>query len=137
MNIPILTTGYYDLEKYEPIGLINSVSVHSISLIRGIFSSITSIFGGQQTLIEQKYKDIRDQAIGGLIQEGKLVGAVLIIGLDVEVSEIAGEFMVYVASGTALKYKNTSLAMVAGSSKKINKKTPKLIKEKTSKKTKK
>jgi hypothetical protein len=22
MNIPILTTGYYDLEKYEPIGLI-------------------------------------------------------------------------------------------------------------------
>jgi hypothetical protein len=46
--------------------------------------------------------------------------------------------MVYVASGTALKYKNTSLAMVAGSSKKINKKTPKLVKkEKISKKTKK
>ena len=112
MSIPILTTGYYDLDLYEPIGMINSVSVHAISMIRGFLSGITSIFGGQQTLIETKYKDIRDQSIEGLLQQAKNVGANLVVGLDVEVSSIANEFMVYVASGTALRYKKTSVGIL-------------------------
>jgi uncharacterized protein YbjQ (UPF0145 family) len=112
MSIPILTTGYYDLDLYEPIGMISSVSVHAISIIRGFLSGITSIFGGQQTLIETKYKDIRDQSIEGLLQQAKNVGANLVVGLDVEVSSIANEFMVYVASGTALKYKKKPVGIV-------------------------
>jgi uncharacterized protein YbjQ (UPF0145 family) len=112
MSIQVLTTGYYDLELYDTIGMISSVSVHAISIIRGFLSGITGIFGGQQTLIEQKYKDIRDQAIQGLLKEANNVGANLIVGLDVEVSSISNEFMVFVASGTALKYKKPILGIL-------------------------
>jgi len=133
MSIPILTTGYYDLDLYEPIGMISNVSVHAISLIRGFLSGITSIFGGQQTLIETKYKDIRNAAIEGLLKEANNVGANLVVGLDVEVSSISNEFMVFVASGTALKYKKSTIGILQqGGLKKL-----KDIKKKNKKDTKK
>ena len=139
MSIQILTTGYYDLELYDTIGMISSVSVHSISIIRGFLSGITGIFGGQQTLIEKKYKDIRDAAIEGLLKEANNVGANLIIGLDVEVSQIGDEFMVFVASGTALKYKKPAIGIVQqGGIKKLKeKKESKKTSKKDTKKDKK
>jgi uncharacterized protein YbjQ (UPF0145 family) len=140
MSIQILTTGYYDLELYDTIGMISSVSVHSISIIRGFLSGITGIFGGQQTLIEKKYKDIRYDAIEGLLKEANSVGANLIVGLDVEVSQIGDEFMVFVASGTALKYKKPPVGIVQqGGIKKLKgkKDSKKIIKKENKASTKK
>jgi uncharacterized protein YbjQ (UPF0145 family) len=106
MIFPILTTGYYDMNKYEPIGLVSSIPVHSISAIRGLVSGFTGLFGGRQQVIEKKFLDIRKEALYELEQEAKAMGAVMIIGLEFELCEFSNEFVVYGASGTALKLKS-------------------------------
>lgn len=131
MNFPILTTGYYDMNKYEPIGLVSSIPVHSISAIRGLVSGITGFFGGRQQIIEKKFLDIRKEALYELEKEAKTMGAVMIIGLEFDVSELGNEFVIYGASGTALKLKT-----IKGGSKKDVKIENKPNKEIKPKKTK-
>jgi uncharacterized protein YbjQ (UPF0145 family) len=139
MGFPILTTGYYDMNKYEPIGLVSSIPVHSISAIRGLVSSVTGWFGGRQPTIEKKFLDIRREALKELEEEAKKLGSVMIIGLEFDVSELGNEFVIYGASGTALKLKTSSSVMKGGIKKetKKNKKQSKVKNNNKSKKNKK
>jgi len=138
MNFPILTTGYYNMNKYEPIGLVSSIPVHSISAIRGLVSGITGFFGGRQQVIEKKFLDIRKEALYELEQEAKAMGAVMIIGLEFDVSELGNEFVIYGASGTALKLKSGASGMKGGIKKEVkSKKDSKVKKNKKSNKDKK
>ena len=139
MSFPILTTGYYDMNKYEPIGLVSSIPVHSISAIRGLVSGITGFFGGRQQVIEKKFLDIRREALFELEKEAKRMGAVMIIGLEFDVSELGNEFVIYGVSGTALKLKSSRLLMKGGIKKEIknDKKQSKVKNDNKSKKDKK
>jgi uncharacterized protein YbjQ (UPF0145 family) len=138
MNFPILTTGYYNMNKYEPIGLVSSIPVHSISAIRGLVSGITGFFGGRQQVIEKNFLDIRKEALYELEQEAKAMGAVMIIGLEFDVSELGNEFVIYGASGTALKLKSGASGMKGGIKKEVkSKKDSKVKKNKKSNKDKK
>ena len=139
MSFPILTTGYYDMNKYEPIGLVSSIPVHSISAIRGLVSGITGFFGGRQQVIEKKFLDIRREALFELEKEAKRMGAVMIIGLEFDVSELGNEFVIYGVSGTALKLKSGRLLMKGGIKKEIknDKKQSKVKNDNKSKKDKK
>ena len=137
MNFPILTTGYYDMNKYEPIGLVSSIPVHSISAIRGLVSGITGFFGGRQQVIEKKFLDIRKEALYELEQEAKAMGAVMIIGLEFDVSELGNEFVIYGASGTALKLKSGVSVMKGGKKENKSQKDSKVKKDKKSNKDKK
>lgn len=140
MSFPILTTGYYDMNKYEPIGLVSSIPVHSISAIRGLVSGFTGFFGGRQQVIEKKFLDIRREALYELEQEAKAMGAVMIIGLEFELCEFSNEFVVYGASGTALKLKSGTSGMKGGKKevkKKESQKDSKVKKDKKSNKDKK
>jgi uncharacterized protein YbjQ (UPF0145 family) len=139
MSFPILTTGYYNMNKYEPIGLVSSIPVHSISAIRGLVSGITGFFGGRQQVIEKKFLDIRKEALYELEQEAKAMGAVMIIGLEFNVSELGNEFVIYGASGTALKLKSGGSVMKGGIKKELkkdnkSKKESKIKKDKINKK---
>jgi len=104
MDIPILTIHYYDFNKYEPIGLVNSLSVHAISFLRGIVGGITSIFGGRQGVIQDKFLEVRNEILKELQQNAKKMGADLIVGLDIDITEL-GEDIIFAASATALKLK--------------------------------
>jgi len=141
MTFPILTTGYYDMNKYEPVGLVNSIPVHSISAIRGLVSSVTGWFGGRQPTIEKKFLDIRKEALKELEEEAKKLGGVMIIGLEFDVSELANEFVIYGASGTVLRLKNMKGGIKKDKTKKEkskkNNSKKEVKKENKSKKTKK
>ena len=104
-NIPILTTGFYDVNKYEPIDHINSLSVHGVSFLRGLVGGITSIFGGRQGVIEEKYLEIRAQILTELQENAQRMGADLVVGLDIDITQLGNEDIIFSANATALKLK--------------------------------
>ena len=99
MNIPILTVHTIP-DGYEPIGLIHSMSVHSINIIRDVFAGLTSIVGGKQELIETTYNETLNEALHNLKIEGLKVNADLIIGLDIDISAYE-QFYIFFCSATA------------------------------------
>ena len=99
----VVTTSYYDPTKYEVIGLVSGVSVHAISAIRGMFSGISSLFGGKQQLIEQKFLDVYYESIASLQDNAKKMGAEQVVALKVETSELGNEFVVFTEIGTAIR----------------------------------
>ena len=101
----LLTTGYYDTEKWEPIGLVQGISVHSISLFRGMYASISGVAGGKIPEIEKKYLDARGEALAELAAEATKHGADHVIGLEVETTELNKNFVVFIAAGTAVQAK--------------------------------
>lgn len=101
----LLTTGFYDVSKWEPIGLVQGVSVHAVSLFRSIFASVSGVAGGKIPEIEKKYIDARAEAVTQLINEAKNMGADHVIGLEVETTELGNNFVVFIAAGTAMKSK--------------------------------
>jgi len=99
----ILTTSYYNPAEYEPIGLINGLSVHSISALRGLFAGISGVFGGKQEMLEKKFLDIREEAIKSLEENAVKMGADMVVALKLETSELGSEYLVFNASGTGLR----------------------------------
>lgn len=99
----ILTTSYYNPSEYQPIGLVNGLSVHAISAIRGIFSGISGMFGNKQELLEKKFLDVREEAIASLENNAIKMGADMVVALKVETSELGNEFVLFTATGTVLK----------------------------------
>lgn len=101
----LLTTGYYDTAAWEPIGLVQGISVHSISLFRGMFASVSGVAGGKIPEIEKKYLDARGEALAELEAEATKLGADHVIGLEVETTELNKNFVVFIAAGTAVRRK--------------------------------
>jgi uncharacterized protein YbjQ (UPF0145 family) len=104
----ISTLATYDMEKYDIIGPVSGLSVHAISFFRNIVADITSLFGGAQSTIKEKFLDVRREAVQDMVEKAKANKADMIAGLDLEVTEMANNFVVCVATGTALKEKNKS-----------------------------
>ena len=106
MNIPILSIQIYDITKYEPIGMVNAISVHSISLLRNIFSNLTSLFGGQQELIESRYMELREEVLKKLRLKAYNMNADIVLGVEYDISTFDDKYMIFSINGTALKLKN-------------------------------
>jgi len=100
------TTGYYNMQELEPIGVVHGISVHAISFFRGLFGSVSGLFGGRQLEIEQKYLDVRAEAIADLTQRAQQMGADEVVGIEVETTELGNNFVVFIAAGTAMKRKH-------------------------------
>lgn len=124
----VLTTTYFDEDKWIPIGLVTGMSIRAISVFRGLFSGIMSIPGGKIEVIEQKFVEAREEALQEMIQNAKANGSTRIIAVDIDVSELsrgdANAFIVFTATGTALKPKNKKNTQNGGR-KKTNKRTSK------------
>ena len=121
----ISTLQTYDSDKYEIIGPVSGMSIHSISFIRNIFSGFTSLFGGKQDSIKTKFMDVRNESIKEMIQIAKNNNSDMISGLIIELTELGAEFVVCIATGTALKLKEEK--------KEIKKQSPLLYKKTKSK----
>ena len=97
---------YYDKSKYEPIGMVSATAVDAVSAVRGMISGLTSLFGGQQTLIETKFADIRKRCLEKLKLEAAIHrDVVMMVGVDFDVSEMI-QFVVCVGTATLLVRKN-------------------------------
>lgn len=105
----ILTTTYFDEDKWTPIGLVTGMSVRAISIFRGLFSGLMSIPGGKMEAIEKKFIEAREEALKEMVQNAKANGATRVIAVDIDVSELSrgdtNAFIVFTATGTALKQK--------------------------------
>ena len=108
MDIPILSIQKYDMSKYEPIEIVNALSIHSISLIRDMFGNILSLFGGQQGLIEQKYLELRNKVLQKLYTNAKKIKADMVIGVDYDITIFDGKYMLFSMNGTALRLKKNN-----------------------------
>jgi uncharacterized protein YbjQ (UPF0145 family) len=107
-KILILTTGHYDLNKYEPIGLINANVAHGLSLFRGAVSGFTSIFGGSQSIISEKYDEMQRELYNQVYLKANAMGADLVVGLDVDQTILIDQNFIFSAYATALKLKKNN-----------------------------
>jgi len=108
----------YDTNLYEPIGVVNGMSIHALSYVRNIAVNITSLFGGKQTKIQDKFMDIRREAIKNMIDSAKTTDAAMIGNVQIEFSEMANEFFICIATGTALRLKTQQISKSLATKKK-------------------
>ena len=106
MSLKLFTTHNYDENVYAPLGFVRGTMVHSVSILRDFVGNVTGIFGGINTAINKKIDDTYDEAIQELVKytKDKYPSATAIAGINVSLTEMR-EFIICVASGTALETK--------------------------------
>ena len=109
MTLKLFTTHNYDENAYTPLGLVRGTMVHAVSVLRDVVGNITGIFGGVNKAINKKIDDTYDEAVEALIKytTSKYPSATAIAGINVSLTEMR-EFIICVASGTALSPKSSS-----------------------------
>ena len=108
-HIPVSTSPYYDTNLYEPITIVHGMSAHAISALRGIALSVTSFMGGKQSMLEKKFSDSRNECLRQIIEHAIKLKADMIVDLEILDSVFLGEYVIFMATGTAVKkisYKN-------------------------------
>ncbi len=104
----VYTTGFYDVNEWEPVDMVTVSHNESISTLRDIGVGIGQIFGGKSDLLEKKIVDLRE----GLIKEAeKLVKSkgdnYIIVGFNMETSQFERVFVI-IGTGTLLRKKKQS-----------------------------
>ena len=101
----VYTTGFYDVNEWEPVDMVTVSHNESISALRDIGVGFGQIFGGKSDLLEKKIVDLRE----GLIKEAeKLVKSkgdnYIIVGFNMETSQFERVFVI-IGTGTLLRKK--------------------------------
>ena len=104
----VYTTGFYDVNEWEPVDMVTVSHNESISALRDIGVGFGQIFGGKSDLLEKKIVDLRE----GLIKEAeKLVKSkgsdYMIVGFNMETSQFERVFVI-IGTGTLLRKKKQS-----------------------------
>jgi len=105
--IPLATTPFYDISRYDIIGIATSITVHAVSAFRGLGANIGGLFGGKSDLLEKVFRDARSDAYEDLSKKARAQGADLVIGVEIEVQELKN-FFIFTAAGTMLKKKKNT-----------------------------
>ena len=130
----VLTTTQYDMNKYEPIGLVSSMNVMTLSFLRTLLGSLAGIFGQDRnkTGIENKFEQLRENASNKLIRQAtnKYGRDVIIVGTSFNITEVGNKDSILVchAYGTVLKLKRNKSK--GGTRKKTIKRKIKIINKK-------
>jgi uncharacterized protein YbjQ (UPF0145 family) len=111
----LLTTGMIDETKYKSLGLVQGLSVRSLSAFRQFFGGFKAFFGQRQGGFEQIFIKSRQEAIQEMSNNANMLGADEVIGINVEVSELsagggADGYIVFIAEGTAVAKKDKDLS---------------------------
>lgn len=108
MKLSTATT--FDTSKYEEIGIVRGIATRSISLLRDVVSSFTSVVGGKMRLIQSRLIRGYDESIEDLQANAEKMGADMVIGIDIDIHDYAptknGIFAI-LATGTALRLKKS------------------------------
>jgi len=110
MSFPILTSGQYDAQRYEPLGTVIYNNVHSVSLIRSIVAGWTSMTGGRNRLIQEAVDRMHMQGLAEFRQKisREYPNTALVVGMQYTIDEVgAGDtqtmYMVLTITGTCLR----------------------------------
>lgn len=102
----ITTTNSFN-NKYKYYGVVNGVSVRSLSMMRQFVVGLKSVFGGKMNLIEEKINEAKLEAMNKMIEQARQKGANSVIGVKLNVSEISANktdgYIVFSSTGTAVK----------------------------------
>jgi uncharacterized protein YbjQ (UPF0145 family) len=88
---------------YLPIKLLLGVSVYSIGLIGGIASMFKGLVRGEVEELTALVYEARERAIGKIKAEADALGADDVVGLQVNVYQLGGGVIEFMAIGTAVK----------------------------------
>jgi uncharacterized protein YbjQ (UPF0145 family) len=98
-------------ENYEVIapGMIIGRSIRSMNMINSFLSGLSGIFGGKQdwTGVEKLLDEVREDAEKHLVEIANSNGADMIIGTNVEISELGqkNSLLICTMTGTMIKRK--------------------------------
>lgn len=104
MQMPMSTSPFYDTTLYEPVNIINGISIHSVSLLRGFALNFTSAFGGKQSILQKKFIDARNECLKDLTKNSNKIEGAMIVDIKIN-TEYFDDFIIFTATGTVLKNK--------------------------------
>jgi uncharacterized protein YbjQ (UPF0145 family) len=88
---------------YMPIRLVMGVSVYSLGLAGGIMSFLQSLGGGEVTGLTEILYEAREKALARIQAEADKYGADEVVGVKVNVYDLGGGLVEFMAIGTAVK----------------------------------
>ncbi|NHQ73846.1 YbjQ family protein [Roseovarius gahaiensis] len=102
-----LTTETYPegLKITERIEVITAECAFGMNIFKDLFAGVRDIVGGRSEAVQKTLRDSRRTALYELKREAHEVGANAVIGVDLDYVELAaaGNMVLLVASGTAVK----------------------------------
>ncbi|WP_306153005.1 YbjQ family protein [Roseovarius sp. MMSF_3281] len=103
----ILTTETYPegIKITERIEVITAECAFGMNIFKDLFAGVRDVVGGRSEAVQKTLRDSRRTALYELKREAHEVGANAVIGIDLDYVELAsaGNMILLVASGTAVK----------------------------------
>jgi uncharacterized protein YbjQ (UPF0145 family) len=90
-------TGY---KITKVIGIVTGLSPRTRGIGGVIHGAIQSLLGGEVTAFTSEIRKARDEAVQRAIEQARNMGANAIVGLDLETSDMGGDFYITLISAT-------------------------------------
>jgi uncharacterized protein YbjQ (UPF0145 family) len=103
----LTTTNTLDGKKItQYLGIVSGESIIGANIFKDFMASITDIVGGRASSYERVLKEAKDNAMGEIEENARLLGANAVIGIDLDYESLGsnGSMLMVSASGTAVKY---------------------------------
>ncbi|WP_299907206.1 YbjQ family protein [uncultured Paracoccus sp.] len=106
-KIVLTTETASSLEIIERIEIITAECAYGMNIFKDLFSGIRDVVGGRSKAMQETMREARRTALIELKREAHSVGANAVVGVDLDYVELsgAGNMVMLVASGTAVKAK--------------------------------
>jgi len=82
------------------VGLVTGLSPRTRGIGGVIHGAIQALMGGEVTAFTSEIEKARDEAVSRAIEQARNIGANAIVGLDLETSDMGGEFYITLISAT-------------------------------------
>jgi len=107
INAVLLTTETYPegLKIAERIEIVTAECAFGMNVFKDLFAGVRDIVGGRSDAVQKTMRDTRRTALYELKREAYEVGANAVVGVDLDYTELslAGNMVLLVASGTAVR----------------------------------
>ncbi|TKW68089.1 MAG: YbjQ family protein [Paracoccus denitrificans] len=102
----ILTTeAASNIDVIERIEIVTAECAYGLNLFKDLFAGVRDVVGGRSKAVQAAMRDARKTTLMELKREAHAVGANAVIGVDLDYVELsaAGNMVMLVASGTAVR----------------------------------
>lgn len=104
-SIILTTEAAAPFEIVERIDIVTAECAFGMNIFKDLFAGLRDVFGGRSEAVQKTMRDARKTALHELRREAYEIGANAVIGVDLDYVELsgAGNMVMLVASGTAVK----------------------------------
>lgn len=88
---------------YEPIKLVLGTAVYSLGIVGGITSAFKSFIKGEISELTTLIYEAREHALDLIRQEAESIGADMVVGTNINVQDLGGGLIEFMAVGTAVR----------------------------------